>query len=449
MIILIFFLFFLTRLVIYLGNPVPTGYDAGIYLHIMKTFPVLDQWLRSGFSPGVFVLTYPFVKLGISPESLLVPLSLISQVVLFIALYIAIKTIAGKKAALWTAFLLTVAPIQYRMFWYFYIKNTFGLAFLLLTIAAVSKRSLVYAIIFGALVVLFHLPTALVLALILAVEFVIHNGHRLFYVKTAAGIALISAIYYLPHFNEAIAGFIPGLLQSTIISRVALNTLSQPVYGGAFYTLGQSLPLMLLYGPAALWALYLYTKGTLKEYRTLVVAFLITLTLVMTHFSFYQRFIIPLDLFAICLGGTALSKISSSLRFYCVICIAVLVAFIYKTGQPLISASELSEIRAFKPSEQTYILSTAKEDPAWLLGYTNEQVVAWDFGGYNTYWTNSQWQTFFSTPSLEEKISLLKLLPTPVYLYINDKTKLTLDGLDKNNCLTQVSSHFYHFICSN
>lgn len=386
----IFFLFFLTRVVPYITNPVPTGYDAGIYLHIMKTFPVIDGWLQSGFSPGVFVLTYPFVKLGIPPESLLIPLSLVSQLVLFIALFIAIKAIAGKKAALWTMFLFTVAPIQYRMFWYFYIKNTFGLAFLLLTIASAYKRSLVYAIVFGALVVLFHLPTALVLALVLAVEFVIHKGHRLFYLKTAAGIALVSGVYYLSHFNEAIAAFIPGLLQSTIISRVALNTLSQPIYGGAFYTLSQSLPLMILYLPMALFTLFLYSKGKLKEYRTFVVAFLITLTLVITHFSFYQRFIIPLDLFALCLAGAGLTYISDMfgknkdiidlMRFYCIICIVVLTAFIYKTGNPLITTSELTEIRTSMLPQQAYILSTAKEDPAWLLGYTDNPVIAWDFG---------------------------------------------------------------------
>jgi len=41
------------------------------------------------------------------------------------------------------------------------------------------------------------------------------------------------------------------------------------------------------------------------------------------------------------------------------------------------------------------------------------------------------WQTFFGSAPREEKINLLKLLPTPVYLYISDKTKPTLAGLDQ------------------
>ena len=285
------------------------------------------------------------------------------------------------------------------------------------------------------------------------------RGKRLFYLKILAGILVVSSFYYLPRFKEALAPSLLWLAQSALPIQLITNTLTKPVYGGAFYTLTQGLALMLLSFPVAFIAAYFYWKKKLtRPPRIFLTAFIVALAIVVTRFSFYQRFLIPLDLFAVCLAGCGFVELLNHLgkrrdiadlaRFYGGVCIAVILVFILKTGKPLISTIDLNEIRSFKPPGGVYILSTAKEDPAWLLGYTDFPVIAWDFGEFNLYWTDSEWETFLGDATPDVKIGLLKRLPTPLYFYINDKTKASFTELEINGCLIDVSSHFYRFTCS-
>src|SRR3989344_2603971 len=80
---IIFIIFLITRLFPHINNSVPTGYDAGLYLLNVKTFPHIPQWVNLGFAPGLYAIIYPFFKLGLSPEAIIIPLSIFSQIVLF------------------------------------------------------------------------------------------------------------------------------------------------------------------------------------------------------------------------------------------------------------------------------------------------------------------------------------------------------------------------------
>src|SRR3990167_4267838 len=147
--ILILLLFLLTRLFPYISNPVPTGYDAGLYLLNFKTFPHIPQWVQLGFAPGLDTVLHPFFQLGLSPESIIIPLSIFSQIILFLSFYFVALKIFNHKAALFVIFIFTISPVQFRTFWYYYINNTLAMAFLLMALYFFKQKKFVPALLFS------------------------------------------------------------------------------------------------------------------------------------------------------------------------------------------------------------------------------------------------------------------------------------------------------------
>ena len=137
------------------------GYDAGLYVRILKTFPQIPEWLKMGFSPGLFLLSWPITKLNINPETTVIWLKMGAGLFLFGCLYWVVKKLTDKKTALLTVFLLTISAVQYRTFWYFYVKNIFGLGFLVLSSYFLSKKDLIKSLVFSFITAVFHLPTFL------------------------------------------------------------------------------------------------------------------------------------------------------------------------------------------------------------------------------------------------------------------------------------------------
>ncbi|PIY70206.1 hypothetical protein COY89_02580 [Candidatus Roizmanbacteria bacterium CG_4_10_14_0_8_um_filter_36_36] len=439
---LVFLFFLVIRLFPYINNSVPTGYDAGLYLLNFKTFPNIPDWVRLGFAPGLYAAVYLMIKLGVSPESTLIPLSIFSQIFLFFSLYFVVKKLFGEKTALATSFIFTVSAIQFRTFWYFYVNNTFGLAFLLLSIYFFTKKSLFPACLLAILTGLFHLPTFLILFLIIVVETVFNTHDRWFYLKSLFLILAVSGLYYLPVFRQTLQPFFRPLWRSTLAVRLATKTLA-PSYGGAFYSLKISFLLVAFYLPLALFGLI--KKKANK--RLFIIGLIITALIVLTKFSFYQRFMIPLDIFLILLAGIGLKDLDF-LKFYLFLLLIFIIGFIIKTSSPLINKSLLTEIKIFgKNHQQGFILATAREDPSWLMGYTDLSVISQGFGSEDRYWKNDQWQKFYSSSSGERKIELLKKLPQPLYIFINDRYLGTFDWIKDRLCFAPQTLHFYQFIC--
>jgi hypothetical protein len=451
----IFIVFLITRLFPYINNPVPTGYDAGLYLLNFKTFPQIPQWVRTGFAPGLYAFMYPFFKLGISPESVLIPLSIFSQIFLFFSFYFVAKKIFNQKIALSILFIFTASATQFRTFWYFYVNNTFALSFLLLALYFFSQKKFLPALLFSLLVGFFHLPTLLILFLIIVLEFLFNKNQRLYYLGTLTFLSFGLLLYYLSQFKQTIQPFFSPLLKSTLPLRMISG---QPApYGGAFYNLATFLILTILYLLLAVYGLY-SVRDKLHSLRPFIVGLIVTSALVLTKFSFYQRFLIHLDIFLVFFAGLGLyflfekfqkkKEIIDFLKFYIFILIIFIFGFIYKTSSPLINKSLLAEIKYFSQTTSPgYILSLSREDPAWLMGYTNDRVIAQGFGDEDRYWTTSQWQDFFENRPAEEKISLLKLLPRPLYIFINDSNAYLFDNLKIMPCFKNKTLHFVEVEC--
>lgn len=427
MLILILVGFILLRLLPYFFWQVPTGYDAGIYLYLFKIFPQIPQWQKSGFSPGLFWLNWPLTKLGIPPESLLIPLQIAAELFLFGCLYWVVKKLIDKKTALLAVFLLTISAIQFRAFWYFYVKNVFALGLMILALYFLSQKKLVKTLLFSLLTAIFHLPTFLMLVLTMVLSDL----------KIAGLTILLGGLAYLTNFQLAIK---PYLLPLLTISKGS---------SGSFYSLTISWLLTLLYLPLAIYGLK--KKSNLRPFLAgLIVCFV----WVVMRLFFYNRFFITLNIFLIFWAAIGLKQLMEKYRqhldlfqFYFAAGIIFIAAFIFKTGQPLINKQLFKEIKQFKAEENASLLTTGKADAAWLMGWTDYPVIAWGYGGEDKYWDHQQWQKIFDPVAVEEKIKLFKLLPQPVYVFLNETNLNFLTDLQQPPCFEQKSLHFYKFVC--
>ncbi len=452
----IFIVFLITRLFPYVNNPVPTGYDAGFYLLNFKTFPQIPQWVRLGFVPGLYAFMLPFFKIGLSPESVLIPLSIFSQIILFFSFYFVGRKIFGEKIALFILLIFTVSAVQFRTFWYYYVNNTFALSFLLLALYFFNKKKFIPALLFSFLVGFFHLPTLLILFLVVGLEFLFNNNQRLFYLGILGFLGFGLLLCYLPQFKQTVQPFFSPLIKSTLPIRVITG--EKISSGGAFYSVLTSLTLCILYLPLTAYGLY-SARDKFHRLRPFVVGLIITSLLVLTKFSFYRRFFIQLDVFLVFFAGLGLGHLYQRfqknkdaidyLRFYTLILIVFILGFIYKTSTPLISKSIFEEIKYFSKTTPStgYVLSLASRDHAWLMGYTNLKVIAYNFGENDRYWTSDQWIAFFSDIPSGDKIRLLKLLPRPLYIFIGDSGNFKFDGLINLPCFKNTTLHFVKIEC--
>jgi len=453
---IIFIVFLITRLFPYINNPVPTGYDAGLYLLNFKTFPQIPQWVRLGFAPGLYTMMLPFFKIGLSSESVLIPLSIFSQVVLFFSFYFVGKKMVSEKISLFILFIFTVSAVQFRTFWYYYVNNTFALSFLLLAFYFFNKKKFIPALLFSFLIGFFHLPTLLVLFLIIVLEFLFNNNQRLFYLGILGFLGFGLLLCYLSQFKQTVQPFFSPLIKSALPLRL-IGSGSAPS-GGAFYSVLTSLMLCSLYLPLTVYGLYAI-RDKFHRLRPFIAGLIVTSLLVLTKFSFYRRFFIQLDLFLVFFAGLGLGHLYQRfqknkeaidyLQFYILILTVFIFGFIYKTSSPLITKPLFEETKYFAKITPPagYVLSLASRDHAWLMGYTNQKIIAYHFGEYDRYWTNDQWIAFFSDISANDKIRLLKLLPRPLYIFINDSGNFKFDSLINLPCFKNTTLHFVKVEC--
>ncbi len=437
-IILVFILFLILRIIPYLNNGIPTGYDGGIYIHVIKFFPDIPNWLISQYYSFLFFLTFPIKLLGITPQYIVVPFAILIQIFLLYSMYWIIKKISNKQTALIAAFILSISAIQMRTYWFFYLKYILSLTFFLYYLYFSGKKSYFRAGFFGVLVAITHLLTFSILIPVAIIDAIISKGSRLGKTVSFVSIFIISLLFYLPYFSQTIiSNFIPN-----VANLVSSNFVQKDIEGGTFYPIYISILLSAVYLPLAIYGIVKTIKTKNEELQPFLITLFLTVFLIIIKVSFFRRIFILTDLMLIVYASIGFALIKEIQKFY--IAVLILFAFIFtlKTSDKLINEQNLQEISRTKADN--YVLSTAKEDTAWLLGYTNGKVIAWNYGGYDKYWNYNQWSKFLNTNiSVEEKVGMIKLLPDQTIIYIDDNTKKNLGDLINCRNITQISEHFY------
>ena len=422
-----FLVFLGLRLYPYLGSEVPLGYDPGLYLYGFKSFPFVNPWLRMMFPPGLFA----FVKaIPIDPAYLVIPLILFFSALLFISLYLFVNRLFDKKVAFWAVFLLTCSLVQYRVFYWYYLKNISALAFLFFTFYSLLSKSY-WAVFWGVLVVYFHSPTDFVLysALVSGVIFI--KDQRRYFLSTLIFTLLLASPYIISNFSFSFAPIVQGIV----------TTIGKP--SGTFYEPLQALVLSILYIP---FGLYAFVKNYKKfPFLILPVAGLLVTTLL--QLFFYRRLLIYLDIFLLIFAAYYLSKIKNKLFLivFIILNLAYVSFFVKSIAFPQINFDEFAEIKT--TDVDGYLLSTDEMNSPWLMGYSKaKQVITTGLDPADNYWTRDEWNRFWFG-SLDEEIEMLRTLPQPLYIYHSD-SQLKLPFVDDRECFEKISWRVYKFIYS-
>jgi len=412
MIILIFILYFFSRLYPYLLSPVPLGYDGGLYLYLFKSDYSL-LWLRQSFPPFVYYLG-KLLSLVTSPENIIIPLQLIGAVLLFISLYLYTKNN-------WTLLVFSLSSIQYRLWWYYYLKNLYALSLVFFYLYLDRQKSL-FKYLFIILIIHLHQPTSVILFFILLFQ------------KNLQSLTVFTITFIIQNYFQSITPYLGGIIST-------FNSAS-----GTFYSLPQSLVYMLSYLPLAFYGYYLNLRSRLLPYLNWV--FVISFLIPLFGLFLSRRFIPYFDIFAIVLAGIALKKISSKFKLiFIIVSLITFTNFVIHHSSSLILSDEFAEIKTISTTpENATILVTDNEYTPWIYGYSHRRTIAPGFGENDIYWRDSEWQQYWLSGSKKLEIDLLKKLPQPLYIWRGDRNAITKFSLE-GDCFERFSWHLTKFIC--
>ncbi len=439
MIALIFIYYFLIRLYPYFFSPVPVGYDPGLYLYLFRqyshvsplAYTALPDWLLTVYPPLVPFLVRmatPFV----APEQMLIPLILLASMTLFISVYYSAKMLYDKKTAIVALGLMTLSIVQYRLYWYYYLKNIFALALLVILIPLYRKQSKIAWIIAPA-IILMHQPTSIFLGLLLIVPLFQKKASR--YHAVSIGLTLMAFMaYYLPNFQTTLAPFLPGFIKGLIPSAES----------GTFFNFSEALLYMAPYIPLAVFTMWKEKFETYPEIGVMLIASVLS----SLGMFLSRRFIPFLDIFLILLAAPVLSRMSKKIQISVfVILIGMNIWYVKTNSGALILTDEYREIQMLRTTEpESYILVADNEYTPWVYGYSLRKPITPGFGEYDVYWTNDEWNQFWMSgdPIVEQQ--LLSKLPKPLYIYTGDKDRL-FKFKPTGACFEKTSWHVHKFVC--
>jgi hypothetical protein len=445
MIYLILAAYLLIRVFTYFSSVVPLGYDPGLYLYLFRSYshvsPLsytsLPNWLIEVYPPLLPFLVRLVTPI-FTPEQILIPLVLVAALTLFGATYYAAKQLFDQKSALVAISLLSLSLIQYRFYWYYYVKNIFAVS-ILLVLAVLLKKQSKWAYLLAPALVLLHQPTAILMGVLLIVPIILRKATR-YHCQVIVAVAASFLAYYIPNFTHALLPFLPAFMTSLVPGFLS-GKFGQE--SGTFYGIKEAIWYMLPYLPFAAIGML---QGW-KKYPGLVVTTIVSLFFALGVFL-SRRFIPMLDILLIIWASAVLAKLKAkTLAIYFVMLAVLFFSQLPKASQSLIAPDEFSEISLLRTTEpDSYILVADNEYTPWVYGYSLRRPITPGFGEYDTYWTYAQWDQFWGIKDPAVAIELLKKLPKPLYIYLGDKDR-PFSFRPVGECYTRFSYHVYQFVC--
>ncbi|KKT78607.1 MAG: hypothetical protein UW73_C0001G0054 [Microgenomates group bacterium GW2011_GWB1_44_8] len=457
LIIFIFVIFLTTRLLPYIKNSIPLGYDPGLYLYLFKSyrevpftaFQTLPDWIVEMYEPGV-ALVGRTLSLIVSPEKILIPLIISASILLFISVFLLTKQLFGQKAAIWTAFLLATSAVQFEFYWYYYLKNIIALSFLLFFFYFLTKRSY-WAILFSTLVIFFHRQISVLLFFSLFVGLLFDKDKRKIFLFSLLSAILFSALYYIPTANRTIEPLIEPIRQTFSLG---ISGRLRSDLGGTFFSFTEELLFSLLYLPFALYGIM--TRGFKKGSVVLLASVILSAIFISFKLFFFRRFIPLLDVFLLIFAGIGMVNFTNRLAslpkqiftfIYILFSVLLIGTFVSFRAHPLILEDEFREISLFAEVEKdAYILVTDQSYTPWIFGWSERKTIAPQFGQYDKFWTEDDWLKFWESSDLKSQKELFSKLPSPLYLFAGDRAALT-KFKPNTECLEKVNWRTYRLIC--
>lgn len=437
------FLFaFVVRVIPYIQNPVPLGYDPGFYKYTFDLYANalpqipeagLASWIKEMYPQGLFVL-FDTVHITAGTSSLqfmYYMFPLISAFLVF-PVFLVTRNLFGQRAGLIAAVLYAVSFTQFDMFAWFYFKNAFGLMFLLFAIYGLEKRKYGFMALMFAALGIFHQPEFLLFALVLIPYFLTHRRKGIIY--ACIGTALIMLPFLISRWDEtwsALTG-----LASTATTNIETGA---GMGGGTFFGFTTYTAVALAYIPFALMGVfYLILK---RNWNSLFFYFVINMVIVAFELFFFNRFIIPLDIVVVILAAVGIEygilqrvKVPKIITALVIILLVVTAAIptidSVRDTKPLITKGQFEAVEWLQNVEgDAYVLATSHDAP-WVLGWSGHRVIAaglfqWD------YHTQDEWFAFFAANDSQSARDFLDVYDSPVYIYYAKNADNSYLGFDK------------------
>jgi hypothetical protein len=416
-----FFVALILRIIPYIGNSVPLGYDPGMY-KIMFENPFGGEWIK-GNSPFVFVFLMAILNILFGSDFLLIPLFiLLSALTVFLFYYSATKMF-GKDIGILSSLIFMVSITQFQAFWFNYYKNVFGIMLLLLsyTLFKVDSKRNWPLIIVGGLIMGFHQPAFLVFGLSY-LGFLAFNRKN--WLNLSIDGFLILAIAFLINFDR-----IPELMLSGIFGTVK-SVVELEGGSGTFFSASNYLIYTLPFIPFAI-------TGAIHYWRKNVAFFIggvSNLIIVVFGLIFHNRMIIYLDVFVIIYAALGIYVLLLNNKTYgkvigigFIILSTIVIGVHSYNSEPLISSEEFEFIKSIDIEENATLIVTDRYYSPWVAGYVDRRVVAPGLFDENLM-NKDEWIDFWSGNH-----SYVKLYPMPVYVYIGERQKQYSfeDGFEK------------------
>jgi len=438
--VIIGFLFALAlRIIPYIGNPVPLGYDPGFYKYVFEN-PFGGAWIK-GMYPLGFVVIMHILSYVFTSEILITYFFAVLSASTIFAVYFAVKKMFSKRVAVIAALIYPLSIAQLQTFWFNYYKNVIGIILLLVsyTFFKEKKRFNYEIIIIGTIIAMFHRPALFIFGTSFVIYSLIYYKDKK---KALLYIGLIAALGLLVNIDRITTYMLPGLagLGNSIID----------LGGGAgtFFSIKNYFYYMLAFIPFAI----IGASKSLDKNRGFLIGAIITFLTVILGLFFHNRLIIYLDIFVIVYSAIGFDiLIREKKKFGMTILISFIIIFaviaaIKSTGlKPLISSSEFKEIQSFNSiiPKDSYIMSTSSYYTPWLKGYVNRGVIA--PGMFNLNKMNKKdWQTFWVGIN---RTNYLNMYKKTIYIYVGERQVPMNFDSDCFNLIINKTGKLYEYIC--
>ena len=472
-----FAVFFLRIFPYFVSDPIPLGYDPGLYKTVFEGFrnnlPFinvnnLDSWSRTN-PIGLFLLTNILYFFSYTTEFLLTYFFAFLSAVIGIFIYLLVSQRFQKHK--WLSFFASfvfffISITQYHTFYMNYYKNVLGIILMLTAFILLKKKSRLSVLPLGFLIAV-HRPTAIFTAGVLLIYILKDlipiiwknlkekkkNNAVIRFIKNSLDIkvGLLAIVIGLPlyiyNFHESLLNMIQPVSESFGLEGGS----------GSFFSILEYLYYSLWFWPFAIYALITSIKK--KTFSYIEIGFVFGVLWVFFHMFFYNRMIIQLDIFLIMMAVIGAVRLFTRIKkpylkiftpfavlFFVLIGLHTFY-YVHVNAKPLLEPFEFRFIQTIPEitEENSIIISTHKYYSPWLMGYSGYDVLAPGLFDLNR-WSKEIWEEFWNGDG-EIKASMLKEyndLKSPLYIYegINQPHY----SFDNSDCFEYIRRGQYNLI---
>lgn len=447
----------------------PLGYDTGFYLQYMDEAFAAEKPTRQ----IIIYLWTPLLWLGFSPVIVLHGLYVLAQILTFGSFYALGRTLTStyaRASASVMVFLYAFSIVQFSSFWWMFYQTHFAVAFLVMTIALLYRRSPL-ALLTGAFGAVIHTPTFFVFggalflyALLRALVCRFRKLEVEMWIILALGLlAPITLLIlrgptyiadqwqYIAHYKFLATNFPEYQIQEALglfipppVFKVASMVLSpMALLGVLFY---------LVPGKSAL-----VSPEWKRRMTPIFIIFVMTLFLSSFPFVYQHRFFIYLSIALIIFS---VHPIVVLVRYMGRVRVGQALLVVLGAGMVLYSAAttwhqrpqlypeEAAEIRALNTDPRAngaVVMATHPLYTPWVGAFSERTVAAPGF--YYNLFRIDQWAEIWSGPDDVRRHELLRLYRTPVYIFLGtwiEEGDLS-DFLRHDPLVEQVSPHMFRY----